>query len=143
MNLQTAFLVIMIGSAALSYPVAEAQPVHTFEQRWEPVYRMPPMIDASQGGAIKSPKLLDRHIPLPDPIPDVNVRTITIKKIDPTEELSPVEAPPPPMPRARPEEAAPTGAPLRRARVQKASLDLCQRHGMYKVHYGRTWRCRK
>ena len=28
-------------------------------------------------------------------------------------------------------------------RSRRARLDLCQRHHMRKVHYGRSWRCRR
>jgi len=31
----------------------------------------------------------------------------------------------------------------RRLRSRSVRLDVCQRHNMRKVHYGRTWRCRR
>lgn len=35
-------------------------------------------------------------------------------------------------------------SPMSRPRsIRKAELDICQRHNMRKVHYGKTWRCRR
>jgi len=33
--------------------------------------------------------------------------------------------------------------PSRRLRSRPVRLDICQRHNMRKVNYGRTWRCRR
>jgi len=33
--------------------------------------------------------------------------------------------------------------PSRRLRSRSVRLDICQRHNMRKVNYGRTWRCRR
>ena len=33
--------------------------------------------------------------------------------------------------------------PSRRLRTRAVRLDICQRHNMRKVNYGRTWRCRR
>jgi hypothetical protein len=33
--------------------------------------------------------------------------------------------------------------PSRRLRTRPVRLDICQRHNMRKVNYGRTWRCRR
>ena len=37
----------------------------------------------------------------------------------------------------------PASPPSRRLRSRAVRLDICQRHKMRKVHYGRTWRCRR
>ena len=37
----------------------------------------------------------------------------------------------------------PAATPSRRLRSRSVRLDVCQRHNMRKVHYGRTWRCRR
>ena len=37
----------------------------------------------------------------------------------------------------------PAPQPSRRLRSRAVRLDVCQRHNMRKVHYGRTWRCRR
>ena len=37
----------------------------------------------------------------------------------------------------------PAATPPRRLRSRAVRLDVCQRHNMRKVHYGRTWRCRR
>ena len=37
----------------------------------------------------------------------------------------------------------PAATPPRRLRSRAVRLDVCQRHGMRKVSYGRTWRCRR
>ena len=52
-----------------------------------------------------------------------------------------------PLPTARPavdENAAPVSSPPTRV-VRRAALrqDLCARHGLRKVSYGRRWRCRR
>jgi hypothetical protein len=41
--------------------------------------------------------------------------------------------------------ARPTRRVERPVRTRRVSLqgDICQRHGMHKVHYGRRWRCRR
>jgi len=33
--------------------------------------------------------------------------------------------------------------PRHRLRTRAVRLDICARHNMRKVHYGRTWRCRR
>jgi hypothetical protein len=33
--------------------------------------------------------------------------------------------------------------PHRRLVVKRVKLDICQRHNMRKVHYGKRWRCRR
>jgi hypothetical protein len=40
-------------------------------------------------------------------------------------------------------EAPQPKAPSRRLRSRPARLDLCGRHGMRKIHYGKRWRCRR
>ena len=55
--------------------------------------------------------------------PAMVVRYATSALTEPTTSTRRVEAPP--------------------TRVRRARLDLCQRHRMRKVHYGRTWRCRR
>jgi hypothetical protein len=74
----------------------------------------------------------DRLMPM-----EHRVRTIVI-----TREL-PLPTPQPNSQAAADLPPAPSPAPAVRRIVRKVSLDICQRHKMRKVHYGRTWRCRR
>lgn len=143
MNLPTATLVILAGIVWVLNPVSA--PSLTFEQRWEPVKQLPPMQDRIERPLTfeerwepvrKMPRMLlmeERDVG-PKVVP---VRTITIRRED--VELPPVieavaEAP---LPQARPVQ--------QRRTIRKASLDICQRHGMHKqvTRGGKSWRCRR
>lgn len=165
-------IVVMVALAVFPVPL----PAHTFEERWEPVKSMPPMIDRSPRPLtfeerwepvrrlppmlrindvgprvipVSEPRKLDRLIPLPDPVPEIRVKTIkfgplgeaNVDKLEPAAEDSP-----PPLPRPRHGVAPHPVAPPARARViRTAGLDICQRHGMHKqvTRGGKSWRCRK
>ena len=131
-------IIVMIGLAVF-LPVTK--PALTFEQRWEPVKQLPPMIDKSPRELTfeerwepvrRLPQMLnyEREEFAPRIIP---VRTIPIR--------------PEPVRLASVEPVAPVVQKVvtetRKVSKRVAVLDICQRHGMRKVHYGRTWRCRK
>ena len=149
-------IMVMIGLAVF-LPVTK--PALTFEQRWEPVKQLPPMIDKSPRELTfeerwepvrRLPQMLnyEREEFAPRIIP---VRTIPIRP-EPAVHVETIERSsgegagnsgtrPTGVERAKTEIVGRTvPSPLLR---RKVSLDLCQRHGMRKVHYGRTWRCRK
>lgn len=140
MNLPTAALVIIAGLAALLYPKAATQPL-TFEQRWEPVKQLPAMVDHSPRELTfeerwepvkpliqlqhKMDRLEEELQPRIIPVRTITVKQESVEVADATAET--------PLP-----------APRQKGRIiKKVSLDVCQRHGMHKVHYGRTWRCRR
>jgi hypothetical protein len=59
---------------------------------------------------------------------------------------APVVQPSPPPPAVEQPFEEPTPVPRHRQRhriIKRASLDICARHNLRKVHYGRTWRCRR
>jgi len=96
-------------------------PKHTFEERWQPVEAL---LEAQRSPPVDSlaPKV---------------VRTIRITKdaLEPPQEVEPVAEAPLPVPRPH-TTIKPKVRPIRVA-------DICARHGMHRVDYGRTWRCRK
>jgi len=104
-------------------PAVPRQPVErelTFEERWEPVRQLPPMIRMNE--------LPPRVIP---------VRTIPIRAepavyIEPAEQVATAE----PMPRPR---------PAIKPKVIFRPMDVCRRHGMTKqiTRGGKSWRCRR
>jgi len=147
MNLPTATLVIVAGLMLALVPIPA--PSLTFEQRWEPVKQLPAMQDKAPRELTfeerwepvrRLPPMLIRTEPeelTPRVIP---VRTITIRREDvepPIEEASSAEVP---LPQARPVQASEP-----RRTIRKASLDICQRHGMHKqiTRGGKSWRCRR
>lgn len=160
MNLPTATLTILAGICAIL--ATAASPALTFEQRWEPVRQLPPMID-------KSPRELTfeerwapvRQLPIMPPgkadrdetPPQGVVRAFRVTRqvegmipgatpILPTHafiktEMATVE----PVPVKVDAPTLPVQPKVRS--IRKASLDICAKHGMRRVDYGRTWRCRK
>jgi hypothetical protein len=70
------------------------------------------------------------------------VRTVTIIPV-----RIPAETPQPSssagVARPAPETSAPVPVSRRIRLVRKVSLDICQRHGMHRVNYGKRWRCRR
>lgn len=97
----------------------------TFQQRWEPVQ---PLLDLPP--LPLPPPKVNRELKTDkeDPPRVITIRTISIRAAEPVQSVETVD-PAPVAPKAR--------------TIRRASLDLCQRHGMHKVHYGRTWRCRR
>lgn len=70
------------------------------------------------------------------------VRVIPITRPPPAPEPpAPVAPAPVPTPVAAQADQPAMPVPPRRKRMVVS--DVCMRHGMQKVHYGRTWRCRK
>jgi len=96
-------------------------PKHTFEERWWPGEGLPDA-QGSPPVDLLAPKV---------------VRTIRITKdaVAPPQEVEPVAEAPLPVPRPH-TTIKPKVRPIRVA-------DICARHGMHRVDYGRTWRCRK
>jgi hypothetical protein len=95
-------------------------PKHTFEERWWPGEGLP-LPQASPPVDLLAPKV---------------IRTIRITKdaVEPPQEVSAVP------------EVVPLPEPWPAIRLKPRSIrvaDICQRHGMHRVDYGRTWRCRK
>jgi hypothetical protein len=93
-------------------------PKHTFEERWQPVEAL---LEA-QGS------------PPVDLLAPRVVRTIRITKdaVEPPREVAAV-----------PEAAH---LPEHRPKIKPRPIrvaDICQRHGMHRVDYGKRWRCRK
>lgn len=86
----------------------------------------------------------DRFGNAPDPAVR-RVRTVTIIPFRPAADPQPHS--PAVVLEARPAaETSPPSASRPRARariVRKASLDICARHGMRRVDYGKRWRCRR
>lgn len=133
MQLMTPALTILAGLAAIYQPLifdprwnstqppAQApafnDPVLSFESRWEPTERFPEMNEVPPWLGSKKVRIF-RVIMEPMPV------------------LAQAGTPPP-LPRARPE---PEPEPQTKARVRP---DICQRHGMHRVDYGKRWRCRK
>ena len=175
MNPQTAVLTILFGLAILFAPMTV--PALTFEQRWEPVKQLPPMIDKSpreltfeerwepvrrmlpmlpgkadrddtppQGivRAFHVTRQVEGTIPGGTPILPTHafIRDETTVRLKPRQDVSiRVDAPsslPPEHPVARK-----VVTETRKVPKRVAVLDICQRHNMRKVHYGRTWRCQK
>jgi hypothetical protein len=98
-------------------------PVHTFKERWWPGEGLP---------------FDQRWAPVREIQPTV-VRTITITKPPPAPAQEVVAAEPEPEPIPLPPRRPALRGKPRPTRV----ADICQRHGMHRVDYGRTWRCRK
>ena len=135
-------IIVMIGLAVF-LPVTK--PALTFEQRWEPVKQLPPMIDKSPRELTfeerwepvrRLPQMLnyEREELVPRIIP---VRTIAIRP----EPAIYIEPPAVPVPRSAPQlHERPKAVAMR-----KAELDICRRHGMVKqvTNGGKSWRCRK
>jgi len=67
-------------------------------------------------------------------------RWSSVGDLPPATVIRNVEISQPPAPVAKPPRAR-----VRVVRTRRASLtlDLCQRHKMHKVYYGRRWRCRR
>jgi hypothetical protein len=107
-------------------------PKHTFEQRWWPGEGLP-LPQASLQNDLLAPKV---------------IRTIRITKADvePPQEVSAV-AEVVPLPEPRPKGANPSagigGSPPKFKPRPTRVADICQRHGMHRVDYGKTWRCRR
>jgi len=101
-------------------------PKHTFDERWWPGEGLPfqqpsPSSDFSLVRVVKTIRIT----PAP-PEPPQEVQPVLRQAVwQDTVEVEEKSAPPP------------------RRTVRKASLDICARHRMRKVHYGRTWRCRR
>ena len=141
--------VMMAPSSNLQRVQAPAYPVHTFEERWEPVRRMPPMIDLSNKTDRIDPRLLAPRGDLLD-APVKIIRTIPITRESETQSRpreATVEPEKEPEPRGDVQSDVPVPLPVARPHVRKirtVSVDnICTRHGMRKVVYGRTWRCRR
>lgn len=154
MNLPTAALTILFGILAAFTPIRA--PALTFEQRWEPVKQLPPMVDKSSDRPLTfeerwepvrtMPRMLlnfeEPHDIGPRIVP---VRIIPIRR----EDAAPVAT----LPAVQPGAVVPTKEaplihprPIPGIRTRKvASLDICQRHGMVKqiTRGGRSWRCRR
>jgi hypothetical protein len=66
------------------------------------------------------------------------------EKLVPTETIRPPEPPTiiPPIVQVQEDEPAPKRRRVKTASV-KRSADVCQRHGLRKVQYGKRWRCRR
>ena len=174
MNPQTAALTILFGFTILFAPVTV--PALTFEQRWEPVKQLPPMIDKSPRELTfeerwepvrRLPQMLPGKADRDDTPPQGIVRAFRVTRQ--VEGVIPGAAPilpthafvkderdigegagnsgtrPTGVERAKTEIVGRTvPSPMSRPRtIRKAELDICQRHNMRKVHYGKTWRCRK
>ena len=112
-------LVLFGGPAAVSRPTAPV-PVKPVQVEGVRVIRM----DANT--------FRGRWMPINDMPPATVIHEVQLKGGDAPQEITgkPVEvARPPPAVRI----------------VKRAALrqDICSRHGMHKVTYGRTWRCRK
>lgn len=141
MNLVTAALVIVVGTVVAVLPMP--QPPFKFEARWEPVKEIPKprelTFEERWEPVRQLPQMLRQENNLIEPriIP---VRTISIRKEDVVPavhveqvEVAAAEEIPLPVPRPQP----------RVRSIRKAQLDICQRHGMHRVDYGRRWRCRR
>ena len=168
MNPQTAALTILFGLATLFVPVTV--PALTFEQRWEPVKQLPPMIDKSPRELTfeerwepvrRLPQMLPGKADRDDTPPQGIIRAFRVtRQVDgmipggtpilPTHAFVQDETPS----RLKPHRAvsirisAPSPPPPEQAKVRtirKAELDICQRHGMVKqvTNAGKSWRCRK
>jgi len=101
-------------------------PKHTFEERWWPGEGLP-LPQASPPVDLLAPKV---------------IRTIRITKdaVEPPQEVAAVpEVVPLPEPRPKIEPRPVVKIKPRPIRV----ADICTRHGMHRVDYGRTWRCRR
>lgn len=142
--------VLLAPSSNLQRVQAPAYPVHTFEERWEPVRRMPPMIDLTNKTNRIDPRLLAPRGELSD-VPVKIIRTVPITRESETQSR-PREAvaEPEKEPEPRGDVQGDVQIPLPTARphvrkIRTVSLDLCQRHGMRKVvtNGGRSWRCRR
>lgn len=121
-----AALLVTLASTPLPVPrpvETSRQPAErelTFEERWEPVRQLPPMIRMNE--------LEPRTIP---------VKTITIRAepavyVEPAEQVVAAE----PMPKPR---------PAIRPKIVFRPKDICARHGMHKqiTRGGKSWRCRR
>ena len=166
MNLPTAALVILFGTFTAFWPAPKAE--LTFEQRWEPAERLQSMIDKSPRELTfeerwepvrRLPQMLPGKADRDDTPPQGIVRAFRVTRqvegvipgsapILPTHAFIQDETPS----RLKPHQDVsirvndPSPPPPERPKVRtirKAELDICQRHGMRKVHYGKTWRCRK
>jgi hypothetical protein len=100
--------------------------------------------------AVASPPAEQEPLKKQDRVP---VRVVAIEalkkamsepKLVPTETIR-AEPPPtiiPPIVQVQEDEPAPKRRRVKAATV-KRSTDICQRHGMRKVQYGKRWRCRR
>jgi len=134
--------VLVFGAAAVSRP-APAPPIvatlvqtegvterrmddGTFRRRWLPVNDMPPAVTQTETFREVPVRVLTRT----PPATEVRYR---VQAVGGEGEVA----------------GTVTGAvhkalpPRHRMRSRSASLDICARHGMRKVHYGKRWRCRR
>lgn len=147
MNLPAAALAILVGVVVLCTP---AKPRDlSFKERWEPIEWAPPVPSLTEQDLLDhvkrrdAPPVQENRVIEPRIIP---VRTFSIRyepavHVEPDPEHKEDKGP---LDKARPDDVARVPLPRARAKViKRASLDICQRHGMRRVDYGRTWRCRK
>ena len=162
MNLPTATLTILAGLLAVCTSIQS--PALTFEQRWEPVKQLPPMIDKSPreltfeerwAPVRQLPQMLPGKADRDETPPQGVVRVFRVTKqvegmipgaapILPTHAFVKTEmAAAEPVP-VRVDAPTPPERPKVRT-IRKASLDICTRHGMHKeiTRGGKSWRCRK
>ena len=110
--------VILTASAAIPAAVWAVQP-----QAVQPLVVKPVMTEGVTERRIDSETFRSRWQGVADMPPTTVVRYATANTAATIKTSRRVEAPP--------------------TRIRRARLGLCQRHGMRKVHYGRSWRCRR
>lgn len=135
---------LIAPSSKLQLVQAPAPQVNTFEQRWEPVREMPPMVDLTRKSDRIDPRLLE---PRGEMAPRV-IRTIPIGRENAVPPLS-HEAVATPEKELEQRNSIQGDVPSVRPRARiirtAAAPGFCERYGMHRVETngGRSWRCRK
>ena len=122
-------LIFTVGCAAVLAAAVVGAIGHSTAWPLPPMPRPKPVLVE----AVEPPEILQPHV----------VRSIPI-----TREQPHVSAPPPQPKLAalKPqviEQDEPPPSRRRYRRLNRGGSDICSRHGMRKVDYGRTWRCRR
>jgi hypothetical protein len=107
-------------------------PMHTFEERWQPVealleaQRSPP-VDLLAPKVVRTIRITKDAVAPPQTDNSDIVDNIMSNVVGSRGDLADMKRAPVLRPKPRPIRVA----------------DICARHGMHRVDYGRTWRCRK
>jgi hypothetical protein len=96
----------------------------------KPVDVQPPVIEGIRVIRMDQSTFRARWLPIGEMPPAIEVRYVTPSDVASTVPAVPVSAAQPAAPRGR-------------LRSTRARLDICARHKMHRVDYGRSWRCRR